>query len=572
MFWFALTGFLLIWAFLFIRAVACGLVHDEIETKWAYIINWNPLPYLGHVDANNHFTNSLLAGLFYRLFGTDSALIMRLPGLLAFPVYFWSLYRIAGHLKSSLNALSLVAVMGFTVFVVEYFSLSRGYGLSFAFLALALERTMAFQVKGNSGALVVAGLAWVLAIYSNLALLPLAAFGVFHLCTLMWKSVSKRWFIFPLVLLGPLGYLSLYSMHLNELGKLYLGGQSGFIDVTLHSLTRLAWGLNNLWVDVLVGVVFATLFIGLAASVLRHKEVKPVMIVPLYLVVAVVATFLMNWLLGINFPEHRGAVHLALLFLASVIILLDEVKLQLITVALTLGSLVLFGFQATTTYSRNYYFDYFNPEFISQLPEKVNGIPPATYGEYWSMDNELSRSSELPTYAFQQAHQEADTLADFIVARGELPAYLEAMYEIMVPARVDEKVLFKRVRFLERTKVQAYRAELPNNNEFILMYEDTVSVPKYFVVSGHIEQVQLTDKFVLTATATDLNTHEMIHYSEVRLVESCSLNENGSIDFSITLALGKYCDLQLGKVYVWNMNRVPIKGQLETVEYHVTGN
>ena len=80
--------FVFLWVYLIIRANTVFYVHDEIVTKWAYMISWNPFPYQGYIDANNHFLNSLLGGLFIRLFKSDSMWVVRLPNILSFPLFF----------------------------------------------------------------------------------------------------------------------------------------------------------------------------------------------------------------------------------------------------------------------------------------------------------------------------------------------------------------------------------------------------------------------------------------------------------------------------------------------------
>lgn len=57
--------FILLWAYLWLRAIYVPLVHDEIATFYHYIQTGRFLPYLSHWDANNHFLNSALTWLSY---------------------------------------------------------------------------------------------------------------------------------------------------------------------------------------------------------------------------------------------------------------------------------------------------------------------------------------------------------------------------------------------------------------------------------------------------------------------------------------------------------------------------
>lgn len=125
--------FVLLWAYIIVRAFTVFFIHDEIVTKWCYVIDWNAFPNQGFVDANNHFLTSFLAGLFVRLFDSESMFIMRLGSVLAFPIYFWSIYRLKPLFRQKWNFYGLLIGLVCATFLIEFFSLARGYGLSLAF-------------------------------------------------------------------------------------------------------------------------------------------------------------------------------------------------------------------------------------------------------------------------------------------------------------------------------------------------------------------------------------------------------------------------------------------------------
>ena len=126
--------FTILWVYLIIRAAIVPPVSDEVVTKWSYMISWNPWPYHGYIDANNHFLNSLLGGLFIRLFNSDNLLIVRLPNLLAFPLYFWSAFSFRIYITRKINFYLLLILLTFSTFIIEFFGIARGYGISMALL------------------------------------------------------------------------------------------------------------------------------------------------------------------------------------------------------------------------------------------------------------------------------------------------------------------------------------------------------------------------------------------------------------------------------------------------------
>lgn len=63
-----------------IRTLYIPLVNDEIATFHYYIQTADLLPYRAHWDVNNHFVNSAITKLEYKIFGL-SLLTMRLGNL-----------------------------------------------------------------------------------------------------------------------------------------------------------------------------------------------------------------------------------------------------------------------------------------------------------------------------------------------------------------------------------------------------------------------------------------------------------------------------------------------------------
>ena len=85
---------------------------------------------------NNHILNTLLVKYSIALFGAHSWSV-RLPNLLSFLLFAWAVYRIACLLNPRSFWLPVTAVLFFAnPYLLDFFGLSRGYGLS-----VALEMT-----------------------------------------------------------------------------------------------------------------------------------------------------------------------------------------------------------------------------------------------------------------------------------------------------------------------------------------------------------------------------------------------------------------------------------------------
>lgn len=119
------------------RAIRVPLMFDEATTYLNYI-SANPLAIFSLSSANNHFLNTVLTKASWALAG-NSELALRLPNLLGYLVYLAFSFLILNRFIQK----RAVVVLGFLLlsvnpYLLDFFSLSRGYGLSLGLLMAAL--------------------------------------------------------------------------------------------------------------------------------------------------------------------------------------------------------------------------------------------------------------------------------------------------------------------------------------------------------------------------------------------------------------------------------------------------
>jgi len=227
------------------RAATTSFTHDEAIT----FLNYPQLSVgklLNHESAytNNHLLNSLAMKGSLALFGTGE-LSLRLPNLLALLLYlvYTALLIRRCH--------PLVIVAGFpllftNVYFMEMFTLARGYGLSFGFLAMAIYH--ASRAIGSNGTWHVAlfHLAGVLATLSNFTLLTgyLAVFGAYLIGTAAvaraerkgWEQLRPLAQTNGLLLMAAFIMLSAPIRRVREANPLNFGGKASFYSDTVSTL------------------------------------------------------------------------------------------------------------------------------------------------------------------------------------------------------------------------------------------------------------------------------------------------------------------------------------------------
>jgi hypothetical protein len=563
--------FLLLWIYVIIRVNTVFYIYDEIHTKWIYMVEWNYLPYSGYIDANNHFLNSFLGGLFIRLFNSDAMWIVRFPSMLAFPIYFWAIYGFRHHFQHKINFYAFASLFLFSAFLLDYFGLARGYGLSIAFLILAFQQMMSYFTGKKRLNVLGIVISWLGAVFANLTLLPFAMAAMVFI--LIFQVNKKKYaHILPILIsLIPIIYLVKYSFHLKEIGKLYYGGQDGFFTDTVHSLTPYLWDTKSIYLDILL--IFLFLVIVVITSIRFFKERKlfdPKILFSLFLILAVVNILAQHYILDINFPEDRSALYLIVFFFGALPFAIDRLENKRIAVPFIAIPVVFFLVHLNFSHSVFFFYEHFDEKLLTSMEEDVNGIPPSSGGRFWNMDNELSRTNNLPSRALQEMYFPADTILDYLITtKGLLPDYVENMYSEKYFDNISTLTLYERKQFLNRKKVNEQITAIGGINEYYTLWEAKSDKAHYIRLSGYLKDMNIFRKSLIIFNS-ESNDRSIIHYSNYfNLIESRPIDENGSLHFDFTIALNDFPDSTNQIVFYWNPNKFEINGEIKAEIYEI---
>lgn len=224
-----------------LRSYFIQITHDEANSFFLLYTNyWKAI--VG--TANTHWLNSFFMKINMLFLGNEVWMI-RLQSVLAFPFYTYFLYRIAILSKNISTGILLISLFIINPYLLEYFSLARGYGLSLAFFMAFLYYILAYL---NDETLV-AYVKWALAfgIVSLSASLTglfqftfifLFVFGyVFYKQKKLNYLLKKPWkgllIIYIITVLASVSMLLLYMILSDDL---HYGGDVSFITDTLGSM------------------------------------------------------------------------------------------------------------------------------------------------------------------------------------------------------------------------------------------------------------------------------------------------------------------------------------------------
>lgn len=310
--------------FVIARALLVPMVHDECASVLWFVQPGEWLPDRSHWDANNHFLSTGIGVWLYRAFGSGMA-ALRAGSIAAFSLYAWAAWRLGSRLNDARVRWCFWSGMLLCPFVLDFFSMFRGYGPALAGTMVALDGALRYAINPRMRFLLHALLGCCLGGAAIVALVPLWGIVIATLVTLAIGHGSLvgngrlTLHVATITLLGvvPFAYAVGISLRLREMGLLYHGSLDGFTRVTIASLARYVLG-SDAWPVLLLILVGSMLTLAMVVSTARRKGfAAPLVLVACVLMADVSARVLLAEGFRVNYPEDRAGIHFVPLFILA---------------------------------------------------------------------------------------------------------------------------------------------------------------------------------------------------------------------------------------------------------------
>jgi hypothetical protein len=133
-----------------LRAITVSFSWDESWT-WVHHVSKNMFYQQAYdkMGGNHHLLNVWLMWICHKLFG-DGALSLRLPSLMAHAIYLYASGRMALKARSGLLAVAVFLLLNLHPYLLDFFSLARGYGLACGWMMLSLLQAWRYLGKNGS--------------------------------------------------------------------------------------------------------------------------------------------------------------------------------------------------------------------------------------------------------------------------------------------------------------------------------------------------------------------------------------------------------------------------------------
>ncbi|MCD4695246.1 MAG: glycosyltransferase family 39 protein [Bacteroidales bacterium] len=333
--------FSVLYLYMVLRAIYVPLLHDEIATFFRYVHIGRFIPYYSEWSTNNHILNSLLTFGSYKLFGY-SAFAQRLPNLLFVPVYFYFIYKFCTLVNNRILAWGFVLLTVCTHNYLEFFFISRGYGISLAMLAASIWFTME-AIKSKRSKYYALALttmlfsvsAILIMVNSYILIILILLVNTFQNLKISLKTTTIQ--IGYIVFLGviPVILTIVYLFDLSAIGRLDYGGSESFWSNSIKTLTEFLASpfdhVLNIYILILLAALIVSFVLIVKQELAKNKSIillNPNVVFFYLLTGNIFGFFIEHTFFEILYPEYRTAIQFILLFAGSLVFIFDQVTIQ----------------------------------------------------------------------------------------------------------------------------------------------------------------------------------------------------------------------------------------------------
>lgn len=341
-----------------LRAFFIPFSHDEAATFFFYVQSDNYLPYKAHVYTNNHFLNSTLANICYHIAGSHR-FVLRLPNIFSFIILCIGIYRHFKYLNVVASKALLAGLFLFTFNFLDFFELCRGYGLSMAFMVLALSYLIDYLKEQRLKKLALFSLFIQLSLAANLILVVVATILFAAVYIFQFKNrlfLQGKNIILQVLNLILLIFWIKFSFFYKEHGSLDYGVGDNYWDVTFKTLLKILFDTDYLWIQIISFTLFLAITAYAVYDLIKSRLASlftPLVFYPLMFLGLVIAFYIQKKVLDVNFPEDRTGLFFFVFFILSISFFTDRFRAAapVLTAAILLPLLVHF---ITSFNLRNY--------------------------------------------------------------------------------------------------------------------------------------------------------------------------------------------------------------------------
>lgn len=405
-----------------VRAWTLAITHDEAYT-YNYFIH-EPLKRIlatTEINANNHILNTLCCQVINGIFG-NHIFLMRLYVVAFLVMYLRYAYRLLALTGNNSIILCGLVFVGANPFILDFFSLIRGYGGGLACLMAALYYTARYfrgdekEMRWLWAAMIFAGLTPFFHLSFFNIFLPFT--GMLWVCSMaiawkknrenFWRSALYR--SIPILLIGLLvsQHTIRKAFYLKGIGDIDFGGVTGlWADVAFSLLYYSSWGkqygMGEWWnlpviKYLIIGLFFVAGIVFIVAAIRGSRKNGPGLFTSIPIFIWMITALLLLSielqfiLLKTTYPNGRLVIFLVPLY-ALILLYLGWYALRLhkalAALPIALASMFTVHIIASANFTHTLYwtFDADTPAMLDDLRQITKDKPePVNLGTEWLIE------------------------------------------------------------------------------------------------------------------------------------------------------------------------------------------
>ncbi|HSF89395.1 MAG TPA: hypothetical protein VLA46_08255 [Saprospiraceae bacterium] len=365
------------------RAIVVPMTHDEAST-WLNFRHYNLWSCISNYycwqSANNHWLNTLLMQWSAGILG-EGVFGLRLPNVIAGSLYFIAAALIvARYIHSSWLQIAGFLLLCVHVYLLDFFSLCRGYGLASSGVIWGTYTILRYSERFQFRWLVACVLILFLSVLGNFtAILSFLSMG------LVWFAmviIKKRYSLLIhhgsvwVLVSGLLAMLLAYPFRIfRSQGELEWGSKNLWTlstDLASNLIYGFQYGVDNSAALLVYSFLILLCLIGLfALKTTSWNEQKAVLLTIGLLIINLLVIFLYHQVTGSSMPIGRKSVYLIPFLFAPLALALGFVKQKTASLLLGVfisGLLLIHSFHPQSWGAvREWYYDAYYPELFSTI-------------------------------------------------------------------------------------------------------------------------------------------------------------------------------------------------------------
>lgn len=401
---------LLFTIYLTIRAIVIPITIDEAGTYYNYMPRsvTDILLFNGDPSPNNHILNTLSMKLFTALFGTTT-FVVRLPNVLGFILFYTAAVRLFTLMfKNRTLVVAALLVLLCNPYLLDFFAVARGYGLSIAFMFWSLYQFFQYYNTKKNQFAITTLIAAALAVLANFTLLHFYILIFFVIVVIAFDINLNKWkhliiYLSITLILAAICYTPLTKMM--QTNQLVYWDTAGFYTSTLVPLVeqmrygelyfgcKQAQPFANLILLIFGLMIFVAVFYFFKKP--NGKQLPFGSWILILLSGNIGFILIQFYLWHVPFLNGRGALFLYPIFVLALLALLQELMTnsfkfpKYILLILAGMGIIHISKTANITSTREWWFDAHTKEVLAWINQQHPGKENVSLNSSWIFNNSL---------------------------------------------------------------------------------------------------------------------------------------------------------------------------------------